>query len=559
MTEAVTIKVSDFGAKVDDGKSDTEQIRAAINECAGKKNVRVVFEKGRYDLWPGAEEEKNERDGYSTFFSFENVDGLVIEGNGAELIGHEVAGFFMFSKCKDVTINNLTIDMDPLPFTSGKVISARDKTFELQVSPPHQALGGVLVEGVLGYDPEAGRPAVRGLDLYQLDFTGRTKVARPGILQVPITYKLPEVGANVIVRHRIYGSSAFTFVKCENTTLEDVTVYAVAGFGVHGADSKDFKLKRYRTMIRPDSGRWMSAAADATHFNTCRGTITLEDCLFEGMGDDATNLHLMYLVVIKKESRRALRLAIARDHLWMPTAPRPGDKIEIGGGDVPLIPYATITVESVEEDREAKEIVVTFTDDLPERTGEGHILGNASACPKARIRNCIVRNNRARGMLIQTRDVVLENNRFEYCSGAALHIASDVNYWNEGMGVRDIVIRNNKFIGCNYGAARRGAVIDIFSELKGGKLAPAGVHRSIVIEGNTFENPDGSAIHVNSADGVVIRNNKIDGPADAAIAVDHSRNVEIIGNELTNSPKSGLKIGDDRDLETVKTRNNIGF
>ena len=30
------------------------------------------------------------------------------------------------------------------------------------------------------------------------------------------------------------------------------------------------------------------------------------------------------------------------------------------------------------------------------------------------------------------------------------------------------VIRGNRFIGCNYGAARRGAMIDIFSELTGG-------------------------------------------------------------------------------------------
>jgi parallel beta-helix repeat protein len=330
--------------------------------------------------------------------------------------------------------------------------------------------------------------------------------------------------------------------------------------GVYGVDSTAFKLLRFRTMIRPGSGRWMSTTADATHFNTCRGTITLEDCLFEGMGDDATNLHLMYMEITRKPDRRTLRLTCkVRGNQWTPRSlPRPGDNLEIGGSPNPLTPYCVATVKSVETDNSAKEIIVTFTSDLPERTAAGDTVGNASACPRARIRNCVVRNNRARGMLIQTRDVLLENNRFEHCSGAALHIASDVNYWKEGIGVRDVLIRNNSFIGCNFGAGRRGAVVDIFAEV-GSELAPPGVHRDITLVGNTFEDPDGSAIHVNSADGVTIKNNTITGSRDVAIAVDYSRNVHIAGNTLIDGDKGGLKIGKNCDRQTVTIQDNAGF
>lgn len=51
---ASVVHVSRFGAKVNDGKSDTEAIRAALAVCANEKGVRLVFEKGTYDLYARA-------------------------------------------------------------------------------------------------------------------------------------------------------------------------------------------------------------------------------------------------------------------------------------------------------------------------------------------------------------------------------------------------------------------------------------------------------------------------------------------------------------------------
>ncbi len=37
-----------------------------------------------------------------------------------------------------------------------------------------------------------------------------------------------------------------------------------------------------------------STNTDATHFASCRGTVVIEESMFRGLGDDATNVHGYY-------------------------------------------------------------------------------------------------------------------------------------------------------------------------------------------------------------------------------------------------------------------------
>jgi len=548
-TWAADVRVADFGARPDDGKDDTAAIRSAIEACRDKKGPRLVFAKGRYDLaTPGKARAR-------TYLPLKALTDLTIDGGGAELVGHDLAAMFHFDKCRNVTIRNLTIDWSPLPFTGGQVIATGAKHFDLKVSPPHRAAADLGAEGVLGYDPKARRLARRGIDLYQMGFAKRTELVRPGVMRVFVRARPPAAGSHVVVRHRIYGYNAFTFINCAKVRLDGVNVYAAPGMGLYAHSSRDFTLARFNVMIRPGSGRWMSATADATHFNTCRGTITIEDCIFEGMGDDATNVHSMFLVVAERVDDRTLTLAVGRNPRHTPPEPARGDRLELGGGPNPLVPYATVTVGSARV--EGKALLVKLAAPLPKRTAKGDVVGNASACARTRIRRCIVRNNRARGMLIQTRDAVIENCRFEYCSGAALHIACDANYWWEAIGTRDVLVRKNVFVGCNFGIGRRGGTIDVFAEV-GRKIAPAGVHRRITIADNVIRDADGAAVHVNSADGVVVKGNTIERPTGVAIFVDHSRNVQIEGNRLVGGA-GGLKIGPNCDRPTIRAAGNTGF
>ena len=52
------INAKDFGAVPDDNKDDTPAILSAIEACKNKKNSKLVFESGSYDIYG---KEKNER------------------------------------------------------------------------------------------------------------------------------------------------------------------------------------------------------------------------------------------------------------------------------------------------------------------------------------------------------------------------------------------------------------------------------------------------------------------------------------------------------------------
>ena len=72
--------------------------------------------------------------------------------------------------------------------------------------------------------------------------------------------------------------------------VSDVTVFTGPGMGLVGSISTNISLKHFNILLRPGSGRMMSTTADATHFSGCKGTIALEDCIFEGMGDEGINV-----------------------------------------------------------------------------------------------------------------------------------------------------------------------------------------------------------------------------------------------------------------------------
>ncbi|MCX5647626.1 MAG: right-handed parallel beta-helix repeat-containing protein, partial [Planctomycetota bacterium] len=505
------LKVTDFGAVPNDGKDDAPAFQAALEACAKKPGATLALAPGTYDLFGGKKDAQGVPHGPSVVAK--GLRGVTIDGGGAELVGHDLAEMFRFDgDSADLVIRNLQFDWDPLPFTGGKVVARGEKSFDLEAVAPHVARAGVLIQGVLGFDPQEGRMARRGLDHYQREGECRTptELVSPGVMRVFVSQPgaVPPLGANVIARHQIYGMNVFTVIGCDNVRLENVTVYACPGMGLYADSCKDFTLRNFRVEVKPGSGRWMTTEADATHFNNCRGRITFEDCLFERMGDDATNFHLMYSVVRERVDERTVRLVMGRGGGGWPAMPRQGDVLEFGGGENPLVPYAAVTVAAVERDAPGKAAVVHFTEALPAQVAKGHVVANTSTAPSVRIQRCTVRQNRARGMLVQTRDVVIEDCDFEDISGAALHICSDANYWWEGLGTRNVTIRGSRFSRCNFGAARRAGVIDLFAEV-GPRLAGPGVHRGIVIENNTIADADGAAIHVGCADGVVLRGNTI--------------------------------------------------
>jgi len=553
------IKVRDFGAIPNDGKDDTPTILKAIEACKSKTNSKLIFEFGFYDIHGS---QKDERVNFEPSIDIKNVTNMTLEGNGSEFIGHDYSTMFHFTGCRNISISNLTVDWDPLPYTQGKVIQVDSNSIDIEVIAPFIAQQGLHTEAILGYDPENHRMARRFTDHYQLGFEKTTEVIRSGVMRLFIGHQdrfagtMPSVGMYVIARHQVYGYQSFEFEKCTEVHLENVNIYSNPGMGVVGDECSDINIRHLKVMIRPGTGRWMSCTADATNFRGCRGTIVMENCLFEGQGDDATNVRSgEYLLVSERLDNNKLCIKTGYRYGGDPAPPEIDDKLEISGEDKPLLPYSTVTVRSVEINKQDKTLIVGFFEKLPERTGKGDVVGNASSCPVLRIRNCTAIRNRARGFIVKTRNVIIEDCTFQDICASAVGLEADINAWWEAIGSSNVIIRNNRFIDCKFEPEYLHGVIESHTM---SQTAPAGVHRRITIENNVFLGSDGNIIKLGSADGVDIVNNIIDKPKDEAILLYNSRNIRISGNKLTNC-KVALKIGNGCDTATIRVENNIGF
>ena len=211
------IRVADFGAIPNDTKDDTPSILSAIEACKNKKNYKLVFEPGRYDIYGS---KKDERGNWDPAIVINDISNLTFEGNGSEFIGHDYSTMFHFTGCRNISITNLTVDWDPLPYTQGKVMQVDSNSIDIEVIAPFVAQQGLHTEAIIGYDTENQRMERRFTDHYQLGYEKTTEVIRPGVMRLFIGRKdrfagtMPLVGQYVIARSHVYGYQSFEFVKC---------------------------------------------------------------------------------------------------------------------------------------------------------------------------------------------------------------------------------------------------------------------------------------------------------------------------------------------------------
>ena len=476
-----------------------------------------------------------------------DLANVTIVGDGAILVGTGAERLLGFDHCQHLTLRHLHITWDPLPYTVGTV-TAQDAEFhgvDLAIAAPFRAEAGRLTKAVMGWDPVHDRCAADGWEVYQCngERAEMSTITAAGAMRIPIQNhaSLPATGAAVVVRHEVYAGGAIGLHACSDVTIDDVAIDTTPGMGLIAWECRDLTVRHLT--VAPPPGLVMSSTADAMHFGACRGNITIADSHFAGMGDDALNIHGVYGLVVARPDDHTVVVQGARLNPYYDkarsawTLPLAGDAIEACAVDAPLLPTLQFTVAEAHID--GARTVISSTEALPAAITVDSLLANTATLPVVRVARCQVRGNRARGFLLQSRDVVVADCTFTDISGAAIQICCDDAQWCEGPGARDVRIHGCYFADCNFGIARRGAILDLFADLAGNHPAPAGVHRFIGIDHCIFAGI-GTSIHIGSADDVHVGlNTYADG---IAVAIDHSRHVDIVA-PAGNMPK--VSIGDD--------------
>lgn len=308
-----------------------------------------------------------------------------------------------------------------------------------------------------------------------------------------------------------------------NTTIENVKVHYAEGMGLLAQLCENITLEKFGVCLKGDADpRYFTTQADATHFSGCKGKIVSCNGLYEGMMDDAINVHGTYLKVVKRVDDRTLVGRYMHGQSWGFEWGCPGDEVQfIRSNTMELVGKQNKIISIRPYDKEqtegAREFLITFQEPVDQVINEqsGFGIENLTWIPEVLFSGNVIRNNRARGSLFSTpRKTIVENNLFDHTSGAAILLCGDCNGWFETGACRHVIIRKNRFVNALTNLFQfTNAVISIYPEipdLKGQQqYFHGGPEGGIVIEDNEFETFDAPILYAKSVDGLVFRNNTI--------------------------------------------------
>ncbi len=536
-----------YGILPGTGEDQSARIQKMLNciKAEVKKNDKVTirFAKGRYDFHP---EQAVSRELYISNHDQDNPKrigiflddwhNLTIEGSEADFIFHGQMIPLVMMNSEQCTLRDFHIDFENPHIIQVKVISSTRQegtTFEPAPWVQHRIAQNGIFEAYgkgWAYRPQYGI-AFDGETRHLIYNTSDMHCPMGGLQQLDGgRYRAPhwyhaglKPGSVVALREWYRPTPGIVLSHNKDTRLEQVTVHYANGMGLLAQLCEDITLDGFNVCLRgKDDPRYFTTQADATHFSSCRGTIRSVNGLYEGMMDDAINVHGTYLKVTKRIDDHTLEARYMHHQAWGFDWGFAGDKVQFVRSNTMEIAGEPNTVASIEPTDQptvqgAKVFRIRFNKPLDASISEkeGYGIENLTWTPKVYFARNTIRNNRARGSLFSTPlPTVVEDNLFDHTSGCAILLCGDCNGWYETGACRDVVIRRNRFINALTNQFQfTNAVISIYPEIPNlaGQQQPfhGGKRRAIRIENNEFDTFDAPILYAKSVRGLLFRNNII--------------------------------------------------
>jgi parallel beta-helix repeat protein len=572
--------------------------KAAADAAKAGGPVHIVFNLG-----------KNASYRISRPLAFKELHGFELNGNGAQLINTTRGSTLTISGSSHVTLRDLTVDYDPLPFTQGTIAAFDKPALQITVKvdagyPDDPAFLATITDGffkVMDRRTKALKAGAR-------DFLTPAKVERiaPGLIKVHLRWsandcfpsQLPVAVGDAVTIANGY-AHAIVVDASAATSFIDLKLLASPGMGIlenGGAGSMMLQKVSVVPGPRPKGAvtdRLISTNSDGSHFITVERGPTMEDCSFANTSDDAVNVHGFYYYVVEKPAPRRYLLTPKWD-----IGLAAGDEIE----SCDHASFRSLGRTKIEQftKRHAPELKgkiapiwknkspttqpdliydVVLQQDLPLKVGDS-VTSLSRIGAGTAIRRCTF--HACGRVLVKAPNALVEDCQFTYSSAIALQAGSDIGFWSESGFAENLVLRNNRFTrsitGANELTGGSGALGTIYI----GMTPPEGAkgfqnnfqNRNVTIEGNHIDDSYIYGIFVGNADGVKIIGNSIGqtfirGTAydagqlygikpDSAIFVGRSRNVEINNNTVARGKVAKIAVAVDGtcDKGTVHVGNN---
>ena len=254
----------------------------------------------------------------NVFLPLTNLTDVVVSGENVDFVFHGEGVGVMLQDCRRTSLSGIRLDYATPWFVETRFESFDSGRPVVKSAPPQFSLaveGGRLVSlgegwkslprlfGVFDSDTgefrgwrwTKGEATALGGDRFRIEDDWRSLGFAAAM----------SAGDVVLARDPFRPNPAIFVNRSVDTRLEDCVIHSSPGIGLLAQRSENVAFcgggraedRRAGSFARPGCGRLTSLQADATHFSNCKGTVTVENCLFEGMSDDAINVHATCLQI----------------------------------------------------------------------------------------------------------------------------------------------------------------------------------------------------------------------------------------------------------------------
>ena len=535
--------LGDYGLQPGEGQNNSPLMAQALEQIAASydttQSCTILLPKGTYHFYPEGAAERvyyisnHDQDNPKRVgLAFENWKNVTFDGQGSDLIFHGRMLPISLLHSENCTLQNFSIDFAH-PHIGQVEVLANDTaqaeiTYQIAEGVPYEVRDSVLYfqgEGweltptsCIAFEKETRRLIYRTSDTW-VKVKGIEEIAPRQIRAKG--WKNPRLVPGSILAMRTGARPApGIFVAYDrNTTLNNIAVHYAEGMGLLAEMSENITLDGFSVCLRgKNDPRYYTTQADATHFSGCKGMLISRNGLYEGMMDDAINVHGTYLKVVGREGDKTLIGQYMHPQSYGFLWGEAGDTVQFIQSKTMEIAGETNRIASIEAidkpvDQGVSQFRIVFEQPLdPAITAEASFgIENLTWTPEVLFETNTIRNNRARGSLFSTpRRTVVQYNLFDHTSGTAILLCGDCNGWFETGACHDVLIRRNHFVNSLTNMFQfTNAIISIYPEIPDLEGQQKYFHSGIVIEENEFETFDQPILYAKSVDGLTFQRNEI--------------------------------------------------
>ena len=528
--------------------------------------------KGEFIIPPGAYKLSEPRGRF--YWSFDNMRNFRIIGKGVTLLRTDpTKGGIEFNNCRNITLDGVTLRCDPIPYTQGRIIAINHKK------------DSMVLRINKGYQTDLTNPARFGANPAGTVFSPKTFRILSGSLDfswgkiTPIgprefrclhlsTLAFMQVGDLATFRSQL--RSDILLLGCRAVCIRHVTIMGGTGFCFHeqggGGDNRYID----DAIVYPPKPRGatvpplQASNADGLHSNLVRHGPSIIGCHFEGMGDDGIAIHGWYAMLRRATGRRWVVLFPFGQTSFF----RVGDRLKLydpHGGYLgrtrvvsvkPLKGYKPIRPTALPRENPGSfsgpglwfyAVTVSHTianSGFQDRISDTNANGGGFV-----IRNCVILNNRARGMIIKADNGIIENNVIDGSSVGGIEVTPEF-WWDESGCSCHVLIEGNTIRHVGYatvylpGWFQAGAV-SIVAHTDTGNYG----HNGIAVIGNRFVDDNGINLLIADAENLLVSGNVFIHPMQKAnhrganfhfgtsdlAWLQQCKNILLAGNRVINS------------------------